>query len=96
MAAGIKTIYTIRRTTPENMKKLILNALVLSHIHYSATTIQSINQNLILTLGRQFNWSVKASFFKKIFDSSRDLKQKYKMLPMPFFEIKANKLHLED
>ena len=54
MAAGIKTIYTIR-TVPDNMKKLILNALVLSHIHYSATIIQSINQNFILTLDRQLN-----------------------------------------
>ena len=85
MAAGIKTIYTIRRTTPDNMKKLILNALVLSHIHYSAAIIQSINQNHVLTLDRQFNWAVKASFFRKKFDSSRDLKLKHKNLPMHYF-----------
>ena len=47
------------------MKKLIHNALVLSHIHYSATIIQSINQNLTLTLDRQLNWAVKASFLEK-------------------------------
>ena len=85
MAAGIKTIYTIRRTIPDNMKKLILNALVLSHIHYSATIIQSINQNLVLTLDRQLNWAVKASFFGKNFDSSRDLKLKHKILPTHYF-----------
>ena len=85
MAAGIKTICTIRRTIPDNMKKLILYALVLSHIHYSATIIQSINQNLVLTLDRQLNWSVKASFFRKKFDSSRDLKLKHKILPMHYF-----------
>ena len=84
MAAGIKTIYTIRRTIPDNMKKLILNALVLSHIHYSATIIQSINQNLVLTLARQLNWAVKASFFRKKFDSSRDLKIMHKILPMHY------------
>ena len=67
------------------MKKLILNALVLSHIHYSATIIQSINQNLVLTLDRQLNWAVKASFFRKKFDSSRDLKLKHKILPMHYF-----------
>ena len=67
------------------MKKLILNALVLSHIHYSATIIQSINQNLVLTLDRQPNWAVKASFFRKKFDSSRDLKLKHKILPMHYF-----------
>ena len=85
MAAGIKTIYTIRRTIPGIMKKLILNALVLSHIHYSATIIQSINQNLILTLERQLNWAVKASFFRKKFDSSRDVTLRHKILPMHYF-----------
>ena len=85
MDAGIKTIYTIRRSIPENMKKLILNALLLSHIHYSTTIIQSINQNLVLTLDRQLNWTVKASFFRKKFDSSRDLKIKHKNLPMHYF-----------
>ena len=67
------------------MKKLILSALVLSHIHYSATIIQSINQNLILTLDRQIIWAVKASFFRKKFDSSRDLKLKNKILPTHYF-----------
>ena len=85
MAAGIKTIYTIRRTIPDNMKKLILNALVLSHIHYSATIIQSIDQNLVLKLDRQLNWADKASFFREKFDSSRDLKLKHKILPMHYF-----------
>ena len=85
MAAGIKTIYTIRRTIPDNMKKLILNALALSHIHYSATIIQSINQYLVLTLDRQLNWAVKASFFRKKFDSSRDLKLNHKILPIHYF-----------
>ena len=65
MAAGIETIHTIRGTIPDNLKKLILNALVLSQIQYSATIIQSINQNLVLTLDRQLNWAVKASFLGK-------------------------------
>ena len=55
MAADIKIIYTIRRTIPDHTRKLILNALILSHIHYSATIIQSINQNLFLALDRQLN-----------------------------------------
>ena len=85
MIASIKTIYTIRRKIPDNMKKLILNALDLSHIHYSVTIIQSINQNLFLTLDSQLNWAVKASVFRKKFDSSRDLKLKHKFLPMHYF-----------
>ena len=85
MAAGISTIYTKRRTIPDKIKKLILNALVLSHIPYSATIIQSINQNLILTLDRQLNWAVKASFFRKNFDSSKHLRLKHKILPVQYF-----------
>ena len=55
IGAGVKTNNTKKRTIPDNMRKLNLIALVLSHIHYSATIIQSINQNLILTLERQLN-----------------------------------------
>ena len=43
MAAVVKTIYTMRKAIPKNMKKLNLNALVLSNTQYSATIIQSIN-----------------------------------------------------
>ena len=57
----------------------------LSHIHYSATVIQSINQSLILTLDKKLNWAVKSSFFRKKFNSSRDLKLKQKILPMHYF-----------
>ena len=73
------------------MRELILNILVLSHNHFSATIIQSVNQNHILTLDRQLNWAVKASFFRIKLNSSRDLKLKHKILPMHYFEIKANK-----
>ena len=55
MATGIKTIYTMRRTIPDNMKELILKALVFSHSHYLATIIQSINQNFIVKLDRDLN-----------------------------------------
>ena len=82
MAASIKSIYTIRRTIPDDKKKLILNALFLIHVRYSETIIQSINRNHILTLDRQLNGSVKASIFRKMFDSYRDLKPKHKNLPM--------------
>ena len=65
MAAVVKTIYTMRKAIPNNMKKLNLNALVLSNTQYSATIIQSINQTFILTLDRQPNWAVKAICFRK-------------------------------
>ena len=65
MAADIKIIYTIRRTIPDNTRKLILNALILSHIDYSATIIHSINQNLFLALDRQLNWAVKLASSEK-------------------------------
>ena len=85
MAAGIETISTIRRTIPVNTKKLFLNALVLNHRLYSSTIIQSIKQNLVLTLDRQLNWAVKASCFRKKFGSSCNLNLKYEVLKKFFF-----------
>ena len=63
IAAGKKTIIALRRSIPD--MKMILDALFLSHIDYSPTINQSINQNLKLKLERQLNWAVKISFFKK-------------------------------
>ena len=34
MACGIKTLYSIRNYLPENVRLLLLNALVIGHLHY--------------------------------------------------------------
>ena len=35
MATGIKVLYSIRNILPEKTRLLLLNSLVLSHLHYS-------------------------------------------------------------
>ena len=39
---------------------MLLNSLVISHIHYPAILINEMSQNLITTLKKQLNWGVKA------------------------------------
>ena len=55
MATGIKTLYGIRDTFPIATRLLLLNALVLSYLHYSAILLTGITENLITTLEKQLN-----------------------------------------
>ena len=59
MATGIKTFYAIRDTFPIATRLLLLNALVLSHLHYSAILLTGITENLITTLEKQLNGEAK-------------------------------------
>ena len=85
MACGIKTLYSLRELISDNYKVLILNALVISHLHYSEVFLNGINNNLIRSLEKQLSWGVKACFHRKKFDSSLDLKIKNKILPIKHF-----------
>ena len=49
MARGIKTIYAIGKSILQKLLILVLNALVSSHLHYSAVIIHGIEQNLIMS-----------------------------------------------
>ena len=64
MAIGMKTINTIRTQLPTKNLRVILKSIVLSHLGYSALLIKGINQNLIMSLERQLNWSIKTTFFR--------------------------------
>ena len=44
MATGIKVLYSIRNILPEKTRLLLLNSLVLRHLHYSSTLINGISQ----------------------------------------------------
>ena len=74
MAIGIKTIKTIRTQLPTKTLEALLNAIVLSHLDYSALLINEINQNLINSLERQLNWAIKTTFFRSKHKSSRDIR----------------------
>ena len=85
MACGIKTIYAVKQFLSEKVCLLLLNALVLSHLHYPAILLQGISQNLLTTLEKQLSWGVKACFNRQKQDSSSDLKIKHNILPIRIF-----------
>ena len=85
MACGIKTIYAVKQFLPEKICLLLLNTLVLSHLHYPAILLQGISQNFLTTLEKQLSWGVKACFNRQKHDSSSDLKIKHKILPVRLF-----------
>ena len=93
MACGIKTLYSLREVISDNCKVLTLNALVISHLHYSAVLLNGINNNLIRSIEKQLIWGVKACFHKKKYDSSLDLKIKHKNLPIRHFLDQKLLLH---
>ena len=84
MATGIKTLYAIR-IFPIAIRLLLLNALDLSHLHYSAILLTGISENLITTLEKQLNLGIKACFNRSKFDHSTSLKIRHKILPVRYF-----------
>ena len=65
MACGIKTMYAVKQFLPEKTCILLLNALVISHLHYPSILLQGLSQNLVTTLEKQLSWGVKACFNRK-------------------------------
>ena len=84
MALSIKTLYSINDMVPTKTKLTLLRSLVISHLHYPAILLSGINKSLLRTLEKQLNWGVKACFNRKKYDSSSDLKIKYKILPVEY------------
>ena len=71
-------------------KILLLNSLVISHLHYSSVLLNGISQNLITTLEKQLNWAIKACFNRVKIQPAHDLRIRYKVLPIRYFlHIKA-------
>ena len=85
MALGIKIIYTIRNSLPGSSLKLILNALVLNHLHYSAVVIQSMGKNLLVSIEKQINWALKAFFYWSKFESTKQLRLEHNILHIKLF-----------
>ena len=85
MACGIKTLYSIRDYFPEKVRLLLLNALVISHLHYPAILLNGLTENLNTTLEKQLNWGIKVCFNRTKCDRSSDLKIKHNILPIRYF-----------
>ena len=63
MSCRIKCLYSIRDLFSEQTRLMLLNALVVSHLQYSAILLTRISENLMTTLEKQPNWAIKACFF---------------------------------
>ena len=81
MACGIKVLNTLSKSLPE--KIFLLNAIVVSHLHYSALILIGLQKSLLTTLEKQLNWGIKTIFNRK-YDRSTDLKLRKKILPVSF------------
>ena len=84
MSCGIKCLYSIRDLFPEKTRLMLLNALVVSHLQYSALLLTGITENLMTTLEKQLNRAIKACFFRTKYDHSSDLILQYKILPVRY------------
>ena len=98
MARGIKTLNAIKYNFPIATRITLMNALVLSHLHYSAILLSGISNQLQITLDKQINWAIKSCYNRLKYDSSRDLKIKHSVLPIKYlinFKIVFHLLKIE-
>ena len=84
MACGIKVLNTLSISLPEKTKLLLPNAIVISHLHYSALILIGLQKSLLTTLVKQLNWGIKSIFIRRKYDRSTDLKLRNKILPVSF------------
>ena len=92
MACGIKILYSIRDHFPEKVRLLLLNALVISHLHYPAILLNGLTENLNTTLEKHLNWRIEACFNRLRHDRSSDLKIKNNILPNQYL-LETNHYH---
>ena len=59
LACEIKTLQSIKKSLPVKTRLLIMNALVISHLHYPAILLNGISANLMVSLEKQLSWAVK-------------------------------------
>ena len=84
MTCGIKVSNTLSKSLPEKTKVLIINAIVISHLHYSALILIGLQKSLLTTLEKQLNWGIKSIYNRRKYDRSTDLKLRNKILPVSF------------
>ena len=82
MAVGIKVAYSIKNIFPEKTRSALLNAFLLSYLHYPIVLFSGLKKSLLVTLNKQLNWGLKACFNRTKFDRTTDLKLKHKILPV--------------
>ena len=76
---------SIKKPLPVKTRLFIMNALVISHLHYPAILLSGISANLMISLEKQSNWAVKTCCDRAKYYSSSDLKLKHNILTVTRF-----------
>ena len=93
IACETKVLNTLSENLPEKRKILLLNAIVISHLHYSALVLTGLQQSLLTILEKQLNCRIKTIFIRRKYDRSTDLKVRNKYYQSPFsWNITAQKI----
>ena len=79
-----KDPFNYSKSLPEKTKILLLKAIVISHLHYSALILIGLQKSLLTTLEKQLNWGIKNHFYRRKYERSKDLKLRNKILPVSF------------
>ena len=74
MAQEIKTLYVLGNVVPYNLRKILLNSLLISNLQYSAVLLSSISKNSLSALEKQLNWAIKACYFHWFNNSTLSIK----------------------
>ena len=82
LACGLKVLNTLSKTLPEKKKVLLLGAIVISRLHYSALILIGLQKSILTTLEKQLNWGIETIFIRRKDDRSTDLKLRSKILPV--------------
>ena len=81
---GIKLLNSVIKSLTDKTKVLLLNAIVISNLHYSALILIGLQKSLLITLEKQLCWGIKSIFNRRIYDRCTDLKLRNKMLSVSF------------
>ena len=74
--------------SPTQTRLLLLNVLVISHLHYSSILLNGISRSFISTL-KKLNWGIKACFNRYEMVSAHDLRLHYRILSVHLLGLKA-------
>ena len=55
MKRGVKTVNTVRKSFPQKVLRIVINARLLSHLPYSVVVFHAIEQNLTASSEKQLN-----------------------------------------
>ena len=84
MACGIKVLNTLSKSLPVKRKVLLLNAIIICHLHYSAIILIGLQKSLLTNLEKQLKWGIKTISNRRKYDRYTDLKLRNKILPVSF------------